>query len=352
MQNPTARPGPIDILVVEDSPTQADRLRHLLEKAGYRVTLAANGGLALQSLTEHLPDLVVTDIVMPEMDGYELCRRIRLEGVTGDLPVILVTSLSDPGDVIRALDAGADGFIRKPYEDAYLLGRVGQAVANRELRRNARKAQGAHIDRDGRQLLIMADPQRALDLLLSTYEAAVEQNKELRRAADALRVLNESLSLRTDELEEVNANLEAFSFSVSHDLKAPLRLLNGFAEILEQDYASALDEEGRRVLSVIRKGAVDMGLLIDGLLSFSRMGRQALSFEAVDMQSLVQEAWAQAPPQLRRPHRVVLGRSPAKGNRRPGHLTPGGRQPTLECGQVHPPVPRSPNRGNRPRFGS
>ena len=114
----------VDVLIVEDSPTQALQLQRILEQQGYEVRHAANGRLALDTAKERRPALVISDVVMPEMDGYELCRRLKGDASLSDVPVILVTTLSDPGDVIRGLECGADNFILKPYDEHYLVSRV------------------------------------------------------------------------------------------------------------------------------------------------------------------------------------------------------------------------------------
>ena len=92
------------ILIAEDSATQAQRLQHILEQHGYRVTAAANGRLALEAAQRNKPALIISDVVMPEMNGYELCRRVKADARLADVPVILVTTLSDPQDVIRGLE--------------------------------------------------------------------------------------------------------------------------------------------------------------------------------------------------------------------------------------------------------
>ncbi len=99
------------------------------------------------------------------------------------------------------------------------------------------------------------------------------------------------LEATNSELSEVNRELESFSYSVSHDLRAPLRAVDGFARMLEEDYASKLDEEGRRYVDVVRDNARRMGQLIDDLLAFSRLGRTPLERRAVDMAALVRAAW-------------------------------------------------------------
>src|SRR5687767_9411859 len=109
----------IDILIVEDSPTQALQLQHILEQHDCRVTIAPNGREALALLRQHKPMVVISDILMPEMDGYQLCRQIKADRQLADVSVILLTALSDPKDVIRGLECGADNFIVKPYDERF-----------------------------------------------------------------------------------------------------------------------------------------------------------------------------------------------------------------------------------------
>jgi PAS domain S-box-containing protein len=109
---------------------------------------------------------------------------------------------------------------------------------------------------------------------------------EQKRAEESIRSLNLSLEVRANQLEAANKELESFSYSVSHDLRAPLRAIDGFSKIFEEDYASQMDEEGRRLLKVIRDNSQRMGTLIDDLLAFSRLGRQPLATEVVDMKAL------------------------------------------------------------------
>ncbi len=183
MSVPTAQSNqPVEILIVEDSPTQAQRLQHILEQQGYHVTHAANGRLALDAAQRRKPALVISDVVMPEMDGYELCRRLKADAGLGDVPVILVTTLSDPGDVIRGLQCGADNFILKPYDEHHLVSRVQFVLLNREMRQVEQGGVAVEVFFNGQQHVITADRLQILNLLLSTYDAAVQRNRELARA--------------------------------------------------------------------------------------------------------------------------------------------------------------------------
>jgi signal transduction histidine kinase len=269
----------VGILIVEDSATQRERLQHLLEEHGYAVAGAANGIEALESARRRKPTVIISDIVMPELDGYGLCKALRSDESLKEVPVVLLTSLSDARDVILGLECGADNFIRKPYEDEYLLQRVEHLLMNLELRRTQKMRMGIEISLGGQRHFITAERQQILDLLISTYEQATHINKELETANRELRAANEGL--------------ESFSYSVSHDLRAPLRAIDGFTSLLEKSHSAALDDEGKRLLSVIREGSLKMGSLIDGLLEFSRLGRQALAKRVFDAGALVREVFGE-----------------------------------------------------------
>lgn len=113
---------------------------------------------------------------------------------------------------------------------------------------------------------------------------------ERKQAEERIRALAADLEARANQLEAANKELESFSYSVSHDLRSPLRAIDGFSRLLEEDYQPVLDDEGRRLLSVIRQSSQRMGLLIDDLLAFSKLGRKALSMDSIDMNDLVTEA--------------------------------------------------------------
>src|SRR5690242_20094555 len=111
----------IDIVIAEDSMTQAMELRFLLESNEYEVRFGRDGREALELIKAQKPDLVISDIVMPNMDGYTLCSEIRGTPELSDLPVILLTSLSGSEDVFKALECGADYFVTKPYGEEFIL---------------------------------------------------------------------------------------------------------------------------------------------------------------------------------------------------------------------------------------
>jgi PAS domain S-box-containing protein len=188
-----------EIFVVEDSPTQAEELRYTLERHGFAVTVAANGVEALDMIRKRKPTIVISDIVMPEMDGYELCREIKNDDTLKDLHVILLTSLSDPRDVARGLECGADNFINKPYDEKYMLSRIQYILANIHLKDVEQTQFGLEVRIVGEKYLIKADRIQILNLLLSSYETAVEKNSELIRTRDELRALSDQLEQKVKE---------------------------------------------------------------------------------------------------------------------------------------------------------
>jgi signal transduction histidine kinase len=274
-------PNQVQILIAEDSPTQAERLRYTLEEAGYRVSTATNGLNAYNQARHARPTLVISDIVMPEMDGYQLCQQVKSDPLLRDIPVILVTTLSDPQDVIRGLECGADNFVVKPYDEKYLLSRIEFVLANYSMRQPDQDGSGVPIHFNGQRHVINADRRQILNLLVSTYEAAIQRNRELTLTREALRAANLSL-------EATNKELEAFSYSVSHDLRAPLRTIEGFSECLLEDHATSLDGAGRDLLDRMQKASGRMKQLIEDLLNLSRVSRGDMKREAVNITGLAE----------------------------------------------------------------
>ena len=132
----------IKILIAEDSITQAMQLQNILEVNGYDAVIAANGREALRSIGVSKPSIVISDIMMPEMDGYELCRQIKSSASYRDISVILLTSLSQPQAVIWALQCGADKFITKPYDEKQLLSTIEHLRLNENLQSPAGNSRG------------------------------------------------------------------------------------------------------------------------------------------------------------------------------------------------------------------
>ena len=196
---------PVEILIVEDSVTQARHLAHLLsEHGGYHVRISANGAEGLAAARERRPTMIVSDISMPVMDGFTLCQQIKQDPLLRDVPVILLTSLTSLYDVIRGLDCGADNFLRKPFDSRYLLGRIRFILANRALRRDERVQLGMQVNLGGQTHFITAERQQIFDLLISTYEEAIQLTEQLKAQQERIARSYQSLQGMYQIAERLN----------------------------------------------------------------------------------------------------------------------------------------------------
>jgi len=194
------------ILIAEDSPTQAEQLKYILEKHKYKVLVAKDGKEGIEMLLEHRPSLVITDIVMPEMNGYELCKEIKSREKTRNIPVILLTSFSRSEDVMEGISCGADNFLTKPIREEYLVSHIEEILSNLQIQKTESIKVELEVLVRGKKRVITVDHQQILTLLISTYEAAVQRNDELAQAQDELKKLNERLEeLVTEKTAELSA---------------------------------------------------------------------------------------------------------------------------------------------------
>jgi len=302
-------------LIAEDSATQAHHLQHILERHGYQVTAAANGRLALEATERHKPALIISDVVMPEMNGYELCTRIKADPRLSDSPVILVTTLSDPQEVIRGLECGADNFILKPYNADLLLQRIQFVLINNQMRRTHQPGMGLEIVFNGQQYFITADRLQILNLLLSTYEAAIQRNRELSTTRDALRKTNLELRQLTNELEdrvlrrtrELERSNEALrqaqqtliqqerlhalgqmASGIAHDINNAISPIALYTESLIKR-ETTLSDAARDSLVIIQRAIDDVAQTVARMREFYRPREVELPLTDVELNSLVQQ---------------------------------------------------------------
>ncbi|TAK22096.1 MAG: response regulator [Chloroflexota bacterium] len=246
--------GPKRILAVDDSVTYLQELASTLRDDGYDVVLARSGEEALDLLAVQPVDCILLDLMMPGLSGQETCRRIKAAPIVRDVPVIMLTALEDRSAMIDGLSAGADDYVPKSGEFEVLRARVRAQIRRKQFEEENRRIREELLRRD--------------------FEMA---------EARAARELAETRVALASELERKNKELEAFSYSVSHDLRVPLGSIDGFSQILLEDYADKLDAEGREYLRHIRGSALRMAELIDDLLELARVGRAELSRGPVDL---------------------------------------------------------------------
>ncbi len=259
------------ILIVEDSLTQAMLLQHLLEESGYRVSRAASGIEAIDVLKGETPVLVISDIVMPELDGFGLTREIKSDERFKHIPVILLTALSDPQDVIRGLEAEVDFYITKPYDKDFLLSKVESVIANPFHKANGRKTLQLEISVWGQNHAVDVDPEHALSFLASTYENAIQINRELQKEITERKRVEDELRVTVERLKQMESIIEispAVAFVRRAEGNWPIEFVSD--NVLQFDYesedllAGAIKygdiihpEDRERVFSEVREYAKD-----------------------------------------------------------------------------------------------
>jgi two-component system, NtrC family, sensor kinase len=249
--------GPRRILAVDDSPTYLHFLSDALREDGYDVVLAKSGEEALEMLATQPVDCILLDLQMPGLSGTQTCAQIKKAPGLRDIPLLMLTALEDRQAMIDGLGAGADDYIPKSAPVDVLKARVRAQIRRKQFEDENRRIREELLRRE-----VDTVRERAARELAETRAGLVEQ------------------------LEQKNQELEAFSYSVSHDLRAPLRSIDGFSHAILEDCAEQLDDRGKDHLRRVRGAARRMTDLIDALLELSRVGRAELSFESVDLSAL------------------------------------------------------------------
>lgn len=228
------------ILVVDDQDANRLLMRDLLESQGHEVLEATGGTEALQRVGEAMPDVVLLDIGMPGMDGFEVCRRLKADPVTASIPVLLVTAMTQRDQRLLGIGAGANDYITKPVDRSDLSLRVGNAIRMRHL-----------------------------------YLEVEAQYRQL-----------EKLELLRDSLVHM----------IVHDLRSPLAGIRAYLDLVKMDGAGKLDLELTQSIDAARKVAVEMTDMVSDLLDVSRLevGKMPLELAPADMGGLVVEAVAAA----------------------------------------------------------
>jgi sigma-B regulation protein RsbU (phosphoserine phosphatase) len=214
----------MDVLIAEDSRMQAKFLERKLTEAGHAVRWAENGSDALGLARQRRPDIIISDIEMPVMTGYEFCKAAKTDPALRGVPFILLSTLADPIDIIRGLDAGADNYVTKPYEPAFLLSRMNDLLATPLGGDEGAADATLEVSLAGQQFRVQAGRQQVLNLLVSTFENAVAKNQELVVANQQLAAARDGLQKSNTELTTLNAEISRINAQMVRDLEAAAKV--------------------------------------------------------------------------------------------------------------------------------
>lgn len=229
------------VLLVDDTEENLDILVETLAD-DYEVSVAMDGETALESVEEEVPDIILLDIMMPEMNGYEVCRRIKADKNTKDIPVIFLTAVTDIDSKAKGFELGAVDYITKPFEILEVKARV----------------------------------RMHLSLELTKYELAEK---------------NESLQQKTFELQAAVDELKAFSYTVSHDLKSPLRAIKAYGNIILEEHNETLDDDTNEMLHNVDNICSNMIIMIEKLMEYSKMTHLSITKEEVNISEMFTSAF-------------------------------------------------------------
>jgi signal transduction histidine kinase len=274
---------PVRILLVDDQPDNLLSAEAVLESLGEEIVKAESGREALRQLLEHDFAVIVLDVMMPDMDGFETAALIRERERSRHTPIIFLTALGRSDEHIRrGYTVGAADYLTKPFVAEILRTKVS----------------------------VFVELHRKTALLRHQSEQLERQNAELQeaiqrswRAEEEIKALNRHLERRVAELDDLNRELETFSYTVSHDLRGPLSRISGFSRALLESYRDQLDDQGRLYLNRIEHSARRTNQLVDDLLSLSRVTRIEMSRQIVDLSGIVHSIAAEL--MAREPARAV-----------------------------------------------
>ncbi len=242
------------VLIVDDNPTNLDVLFDYLDKAGFEVFVAEDGESAIEQVQYIRPDIILLDVMMPGIDGFETCRRLKHEAITQDVPVMLITALTDAADKVKGFDAGAVDYVTKPLHHEEILARITTHLTIRNLQKDLQA-----------------------------------QNKQLQQEITHRERIEKVLQEQTVDLKDRNQELDAFARTVSHNLQNPLTAIIGFAGLIQTTEAY-LSKNGHQQLQTIIRNGYRMGNIMKELLLLARMRDSAVEMTPLKMLSIIQRS--------------------------------------------------------------
>ena len=301
-----------NILVVDDTAENLRLLSTMLTQSGYAPRCVINGKMALRACNSNPPDLILLDIMMPEMNGYEVCQHLKLEAKTREIPVIFISAKDEVFDKVNAFAVGGVDYISKPFQFEEVLARIESHLSLRNLQKQL-KEQNVLLQEEITSRLAVEKTLQEKNLILqqeistrrAVEKALQEQNLVLQQEISNRQRAESALLKSNQELARSNAELEQFAYVASHDLQAPLATIASYAQLLEKRYKDQLDSKASKFIDNIVHGCTRMQTLIDDLLEYSRVGRSRKPFQLTDCNYAVEQALANLQGAIRETQAVV-----------------------------------------------
>jgi two-component system, sensor histidine kinase and response regulator len=233
---------PFDILIVDDTPANLRLLAQLLAEHGYKVRAVLNGQRAIEAAQAQVPDLILLDVMMPELDGYAVCQRLKNQPLTREVPVIFISALDEADDKVKAFTAGGVDYVTKPFEPREVLARV-------------------------------------------------QTHLMLHRLARQLEIVNAEQAQQLDELAARNEDLDAFAHTVAHDIKSPMAVISGYADLLLEAFDDLPSDKRADALNSISRGTQKIVNIIDELLLLAGVRKVEVQLVPLVMARVIREVW-------------------------------------------------------------
>jgi signal transduction histidine kinase len=233
------------ILIVDDIPENISTLFHFLDANGFEVLVARDGMGALELIEYERPNLILLDVMMPGMDGFETCKRFKANAKTQNIPIIFMTALSDTLDKLKGFKLGAVDYITKPIQQTEVLARI------------------------------------------NTHLTICQLQRQLQVKNDELEAKNIELEAKNAELEAKNDELDAFSHTAAHDLKNPLSYQITMSEFLLEEFSDRLNAEGNQCLQHIFDSSKKMIGIINALLLLASVSKQEIDLIPLNMGDII-----------------------------------------------------------------